>query len=376
MPRLIPDSSLGIIPKPYQESLGTVSKRLLTVLLACLFASLYIPTARSEVVISGGLSGGDEVLPFIGVRVDKSWTVAAWKMSMLGEGRAEKQHGLGDALVKIEWHAETGLSQQTELELDADYAFDRDRGEAVKQFHTLGADIGLEHRFDGLTLKSDVGVESQLFEDTTQKGFRPLDRSHEDLLDTEAALRLTFLNTAQFRPFVEAAYVRRDYLLQPDRGYVGPELIGGVTFSGFNLTGDAGLILLLRTANDGTQRHLVGPYVDLKWHVQPGSEVSLGLGAGLDQDTSGPAELFSRYSGRLEILQDVTSNLKLSFVMDAIHENRAEAWERELTPTLTLTRSSGQGTSLYGAAGLTLNKIEGLPSTTDPNFEVGMKWTW
>ena len=348
----------------------------LTVFSVFLFASLCIPNARSEIVISSGLSGGDEVLPYTGLRVQKSWTMAAWTMSMLGEGRADMQHGLGDALASMELHAETGLSQQTELELDAAYAFDRESGEAIKQFHTLETDIGLEHRFDGLTLKADVGVESRIFEDTTQKGFSPLDRSHEDLVDTETALRMTFFNTAQFKPFIEAAYVRRDYVLEPDRGYVGAELIGGITFSGTNLTGDAGLILLLRTANDGTHRHLVGPYVDLKWLVQPGSEVSLGLGAGLDQDTSGSAELFSRYSGRLEVLQDVTANLKLSFVLDAIHENRAVAWERELTPTLTLTWSHDQSISLYGAAGLTQNKVQGLSATTDPNFEVGMKWMW
>jgi hypothetical protein len=356
--------------------LGTVSKRLLTVLSALAFSLFSTTTARSEIVISGGLSGGEEVLPFTGLRLEKSWTAAAWKMSVLGEGRAEMEEGLGDALANMEWHAETGLSPQTELELDAAYAFDRESGEAIKQFHTWGTDVGLEHRFDGLTLKADLGFESQLFENTIQKGFNSLDRSHEDLVDTEAALRLTFLNTAQFRPFVEAAYVRRDYVLESDRGYAGGELIGGVTFAQPNLTGDVGLILLLRTANDGTQSHLVGPYVDLKWLVQRGSEVSLGLGAGLDQDTSGAAELFPRYSGRLEVLQDVTSQVKLSFVVEAIHENRALAWERELAPKLTLTWSSGQGIDLYAAAGLTHNKIQGLPATVDPNFEVGMKWTW
>jgi hypothetical protein len=358
-----------------QNTKATVSGQLLTVLAVCVFAYMGFAPANSQIAVSNGVSGGDVLTPFIGVQLKKDWTLGAWNVSVLGDGRAEKEQGLGDAEANVEWHADTALSPQTELELDAAYAFDRERGEAVKQFHKLGADVGVKHRFDDVTLKADVGFESQLFEDTTQAGYSPLDRSHEDYTDSEAALRLTFLNSAQVKPFIEAAYVQRDYLLDPDRGYVGPELVGGVSFFRQNLTGDAGVMLLLRTANDGKHSRLVGPYVDLKWLMQPGSEISLGVGAGLDQDTSGSAELFSRYSGRLEIQQDITHTLALSVALDVIHENHSFVWERELTPNLTLTWTPEQGINLYGSVGLTHTKTQGEPAEVDPSIEIGLKWT-
>jgi Putative beta-barrel porin 2 len=376
MPRLSSTAFLVRICQNLWTSQGTVGICVSTVLLLFVTAHLYIQDAEAEVVISSGLSGGEKASPFAALRVENIWSLGGWNFSALGEGRFEYDDGLDDANAKVEWHADTGLSPKTELEIDSAYAFERERIEAIKQFHRGGADIGLEHPFDAVTLKADVGFETQIFEDTTEKGFSPLDRSRENLVDTEAALRLTFLPGSTYRPFVETAYVVRAYFKEPDRGYAGPEFIGGVTFSLPRLSGDLGVMFALRNENRGTHRHLFGPYADLKWQVLPETEISLGLGAGLDQDTSGEAELFPRYSGRLEVSQRLPRDLNLSFSFDALQENRSVAREREFSPSVTLAWSPKNGPGVYGSLGMTHSTVQGEPATTTPDFEVGVKWVW
>jgi hypothetical protein len=354
----------------------TVSKRWLTVFLALLMQATFHGNAKSEIVISTGLSNNEELLPFVAVNINDAWTVSQWNLSTLMTARGQYEGGIGDAQAKLEWHGDTELSSNTELELDATYGFDRERTDAIKQFHILRGDFGIAHEFDNFKLKADVGAETQRFQDTTQKGYSPLDRTSENFLESEAAVRLTIFHEAAVQPFIEAAYIERNYFNSPDRGFAGPEFIGGVTFSHSKLSGDLAIIFASRDTSDGKTTTVVGPYVDLKWSVNNGSDVTLGMGAGIEQDTSGLADLYPYYSARLDVSHDLSTNLKLSFLVDAIAEKRVTGTEIELSPTISLAWAHDNSLGLFGSAGLSYTRIQNFKSGLETNFEMGMKWTF
>jgi hypothetical protein len=353
-----------------------VSKRLITGFSLVLFLTASSSTAKSDSMISTGFSGGEQLLPYTTLTVKNAWTFSTWNFSTLVDVRSQFDDGIGDAHAKMEWHGDTELDPRTKLELDAAYEFDRELTEVTKQFHTFRGDIGIEHKFENFKIKADVGAEMRRFEDTTQKGYSSLNRSAENLVENETAFRVTFFQEAWLQPFVEAAFVERDYFISPNRGYSGPELIGGVTFAYPKLSGDFAMMIASRDTYDGKQIGVVGPYVDLKWQVRSGSEISLGLGAGIEQDTSGLPDLYPYYSSRFEVLQDVTDNLKLSFLLDAVVEYRETGSETELSPNMKLTWNHGNGFSIFGSAGMTYTKIQNLKDTLEPSIEVGVKWAF
>ncbi len=354
----------------------TVCKRLHTVFPTLLLAIAISGTAKSDTMISSGISGSEQMLPFVTMNVKEDWTLSNWDFSLLVDARSQFDDGIGDSNAKLEWHGKTKLAPNTELALDAAYGFDRERSEAIKQFHIFRGDVGLEHEFENVKVKADVGAEMRRFENTTQKGYSSLDRSVENLVESEAAVRMTLLHDAVLRPFVEAAFVERDYFKSPDRGFSGPELIGGITFAYPKLSGDFAVMFASRDAYNGKNITVVGPYVDLKWLVRDGSEISLGLGAGIEQDTSGLPDLYPYYSSRLEVLQELTPNLKFSFLLDAVFERRVTGPESELSPTVRLAWKHDNGFSVYGSAGMNYTIIENLKPTSEPMLEVGVEWAF
>jgi hypothetical protein len=353
-----------------------VSKRLPTIFPALLIAIAISSAAKSGAVFSTGISGGEQMLPFATMNITEAWKQSAWDFSMLVDARSQFAAGIGDANAKAEWHGDTDLAPQTELALDVAYNFVRERGEAIKQFHTIRGDIGLEREFESFKVKADAGAETRRFQNTTQKGYSSLNRSAENLVDSEAAIRVTVFHDALLQPFIEAAFVERDYFKSPDRGFAGPELIGGITFAYPELSGDFAVMLASRDGYEGDNVTIVGPYVDLKWQMHSGSEISLGLGAGIEQDTSGLPDLYPYYSGRFEILREVMPKLKLSFVLDAVVEHRITGCETELSPTITLAWTDVNGFGVYSSAGMTYTKIENVKATFEPGLEVGFKWAF
>jgi Putative beta-barrel porin 2 len=376
MHRLILTKGLAAMSQALVDCGKTVSKRLLTVFSLVLFATSFSSTAKSDAMISSGISGDEQLLPFASLKVKNQWAFSSWDLSTLVDVRSQFDEGIGDAHAKMEWHGDTELDPQTKLELDAAYGFVREHTEVTKQFHVFRGDIGLERKFENFKIKADIGAEVRRFEDTTQKGYLPLDRGAENLVDNETAVRVTLFHEAWLQPFVEAAFVERDYFKSPVRGFSGPELIGGVTFAYPKLSGDFAVEISSRDTYDGRNVAVIGPYVDLKWQVRSGSEFSLGLGAGIEQDTSGLQDMYPYYSGRLEVLQDVTEDLKLSLLLDAIVECRETGSETELSPSFKLTWNQDNGIGIFSSAGMTYTKIHNLNAALEPSFEVGIQWVF
>ena len=353
-----------------------VSRSLLTafaLLASFIFAS---PKASADIIAGAGVSGAEALRPFNSLSITQSWERSGWDFSFEGNGRIQTDSGLGDAIFNSEGHAETALSIATLLELDAAYGFDRERTRSIKQEHSFGADVGLRHVFQKLTVKADAGFESFFHRDTTQPGFRPIDRAGEDFTEAEAALRVTFSEFKSVMPFLEAAYVRRDYFKNPGREFDGPEFVAGVTFAVQHFSGDFGAIYALRSSALIDTTHALGPYVDLKWKPYDKTDISLAMSAGIDQDTTGLANLYPYYSARLEVTQALTENLTMSAVLDTVLEDRVTGRETEINPTIKLAWSGENGFGLHASAGLTHTRIEGEDSTTEPSFELGMSWTW
>jgi hypothetical protein len=258
-----------------------VSKRLRILLRSFVLAMVLSTTAKSDSLLSAGFSGGDKALPYVALNVNDAWAISQWRGTALYDLRLQNDDGFGDAQVKTEWHGETNLRADTLVEIDAAYGFERDKEDAIKRTHKVGLDFGLARQLDDSTLKFDVGLESKIHQDTTQKGFSSLDRSAEDFIDGEAAVRYTLFNNATLKPFLEVALLQRDYLEKSRRAFRGAEGVGGVTLAGKNLTGDIALIVTYQNTRTGGGALAIGPNVDVKWKASDATEISLALVAAL-----------------------------------------------------------------------------------------------
>lgn len=356
------------------QQLAVLSKTL-AVTLTCLAST---GNAIADSKFSAGYAGEEQLRPFIAFDLNEVWSHSNWNHTSAVYGRLQPFDGLGDASLQTVWHGQTNLADSLRLELDADYQFNRERDleEAIKQTHTLTGDFGLEFAFDTVTLKADAGVVAKLHQPTTQKGYPALGRKKEDYHATEVALRWTLTEPDHYQPFVEVAYQRRDYLIDTDRNFSGPELVVGATLAGKYWSGDAGLIYASRDLEHGKSTEVLGPYFDLNWTLGNGTAFSLAMSAGIDQDTSGPADLFGFHSMRLEVSKQATEKLNLSMLLDAIREDHNSGAEIELNPKFKFSLQYGENVNLFGSAGLTLGKVQSAPMTTDPLFELGMSWQW
>ena len=344
------------------------------VLLVCAILLVGGRPAQADVTLRSGVSGASALYPFAAYKLEQDWTIQPWAFALKLDGRIQQQDGVGDASSTAEWHAEHEFANATVMEFDLLHEYDREKDDSIEQSHTLGADIGLEHRFAAFTAKADFGVLGRIHADTTQTGFAALDRRDEDFLEREAALRLTANPASPWKPFVETAWLRRNYAVDTDRDFCGPDLILGVTAETSTLKGDAGLLLATRKAEGLAASTMIGPYVDLKWMPQPATELALDLSSGLDQDTTGDAKSFAFYEATFTATQAITEQLKVSAVLEATLEKRRTGHETEFTPTLKLDWTNETGLGTFASVGFTYSKTEGSPSEIAPSFEAGLKW--
>ncbi len=329
--------------------------------------------ALAENSVSAGVAVGDELVPFLALKSELDWKASQWNQKSTLEGRIERDDGIGDANFAPTWHGDTLLSPTTKFELDASYAFDRERAESIKQFHVLGGDVGLEQKFNDFVLKTDAGLEASIYQNTKQSGFPSLDRSREDHFNSEISARLTYTNNTNFHPFAELAYFDRDYFINTNRDFHGPELIIGATLANQSITGDIGVFMGARKSDRGENETVIGPYLDLST-TRGKTTITFAASAGIEQDTSGSRDLYPFYSTRLEIAQKLRDDLTLSLVVDGVIEDRVPNRETEIIPLAKLEWAQAKGLGLYGTAGFTYTKIEGQASSTDPSFEIGVKW--
>jgi hypothetical protein len=358
----------------FEFRLGAIARRaFLAVAPMLLFGCVQV---KAETMLSAGVSGSTNLKHYVAANIEKKWTAQQWEFWTLTEGRLQYRNFLGDASFNSDWHAETNISTLTQIELDASYEFEREKTDFIGQEHGLSGDFGLTHRFDEYTLKTDFGVNTNLFEDTTQVGFPSLDRSHENNLGIELAARFTGNTSQLLNPFFEVAYVGRNYLNNTRRDFAGLDFVLGSNFVHTNLIGDIGLFFSSRHGNEVSRRFVMGPQVDLEWTVDDRRSIKLAIGAGLKQDTSGPSELFQTHSMRFEAVHKFAEDLKLIVIFEALRENRESSVLTELAPELKLEWSDRSGFGIYGSAAVTYEKTQGNPSNLDPRFDVGLKWRW
>jgi Putative beta-barrel porin 2 len=374
-------------PQGLINSAVTGSRRNISVVQAtmnrCLFmvglALLPVLTAtpsHAETSVRIGLSGDQILRPFIAFDFADSGAIEGWNLSTDVQSHIEGHDGIGDSSLNANWHADTLMAPNTSFSVDAAYGFDHDFGDAIKQYHIIGGDVGVTHKFESFTLKADAGFEARLHEDTIEDGFAPLDRKFEDFAASEFSLRGIWETAGYIRPFVEIAHVGRDYLFHSNRDFAGAEIVAGISIAGPSLSGDAGVIYATRGRADTGAVYVIGPYLDLKWLSRDDIAFSLSASAGIDQDTAGPPDLFPYYSLRVEVVHDIADALTMSLALDAILEDRSSGHEIEISPEIKLIWNHGSGFGTFASASLTHEKTEGQPPTTVPGFEFGISWTW
>ena len=328
----------------------------------------------AEISVRSGVTGGTVLRPFSQVKLSEDWTVQGWTSTLKTEARAVlREDSLDDASMGADWHSEKLLQAALLFEFDAHYGFDRDRDTDIDHSHDFSTDLGFTSTFDHAVLKTDLGLFARHHQDTQRAGLPALDRSTEDFWEADLAVRLTQRSSASWKPFIETALVRREYMINTGRAFLGPDLIAGITIESSTLTGDLGLLFAARKAVEEPTATVLGPYVDLKFVPASGFEATLDLSSGLDQDTTGDSRPFRFYEANLVLAHAATDALTLSAVLESSWEGRSTGAETEITPLLKLEWTGHTGLGVFASAGFTYTKTEGLPADYAPSLEAGLK---
>jgi hypothetical protein len=322
----------------------------------------------AEGSISVGFSDFSKFVPNIGFNFNDDWTIDDLNMTGKATGNVQFDKGIRDATTLVEWHADKALKPSLNLELDASYNFMRDVDDtvnvtAIEQSHTTTSDIGLEKTFDEFILKNDVGVDYTYFEND----------SGEDFYGGYLSTRMTLWPSSTTRPFVEAAYVRRNYVSSDGDGFAGPDLVVGLTFEQKTLNGDLGVYMARRTTQSGQSLHVFGPYAEVKWTPSDIWSFNLDLTTGIEQDTIMQSELFRFYEGKLQAVYTTERDIKLSALVDASLEDHDGMREASIAPKLRVEWQHRTGLNTFAGVGLAFTKKDGEDFKHEPSVEVGLK---
>jgi Putative beta-barrel porin 2 len=346
---------------------------------AALFALFVCATwpglAFAKLMIETGVNVSEKTKPYVGLRCDADSRFHDWTSTLAIDAKIEPQRTIGDASAKIEWHAETTTPLFTLIELDGFHDYVREADSSIEQYHDLGFDAGTKRDFGDWSLKADVGIFGRLHQDTLRPGFSALDRRKEDFTESDLALRATFLESRSVHPFVEVASLRRDYMIDTGRDFSGADFIFGLEFANSRFKGEAGVFLGARDRNGASAVTVIGPTLDLKWFPRQGTEVGLDVTTGLEQETTGIADIYAFYEAEFSIKQSLGEALWLSALISSSLEKHRDSEEFEFEPGVKIEWAVSETLRVFGIAGVSYLAIEDADSSWSPTTTIGVKWS-
>jgi Putative beta-barrel porin 2 len=329
--------------------------------------------AFANLVLETGVAVSTKATPFLGLHYTAAPEWQDWTSTMVFDARMEPDSPMGDASAKMEWHAETRTPVLSLLELDSLYEYVRERDGDIEQYHDLGFDIGGKHDFGDWALKADAGVFLRLHQDTTREDLPALDRREEDFTESDLAMRGLLFDDAPIHPFVELAYVRRDYLINTGRDFAGFDAIVGMEFATTSLTGEAGLFTAWRDGSGTSPAFVAGPTVELKWTPRDNVSVLLDLTTGLEQKTTGSRKIYRFYEAELTLRHQLNDSLNVSASVTASWDRLPTGDEIEIEPVAKLEWAARNGVTTYLSGGAVYNATEDERATLSPTATVGLK---
>jgi hypothetical protein len=269
---------------------------------------------RNSVSAELGVSIDEEVQPFVDIGATFVQAAPGYKVEFTGGAKVplyQSRGAPGDASLNSDMALTANLSNILTLRTETHYDFERDVMDVgTDTSHSPGAAAGFDLVAGDLSFVGDVATTLTLFEES---GFR-------DHVDSEVAIRIV-QERGQVRPFVELAYVSRDYLDNEDRNFSGPEFIAGIELALATVTGQVGAIVAERTEADGDDRWLLGPYLEVTWKPAEGTELLFALASGFEQESIGSSDVYEVLSGTIELQQDISDTIATTATLEVAIEN-------------------------------------------------------
>jgi Putative beta-barrel porin 2 len=345
------------------------------VLFALFVSAAWPGLAFAKLMIETGVSVSEKAEPYVGLHLNADAQWLDWTSTLAIDTKLEPQHSIGDASAKMEWHAETTSPVLALIELDGLYEFVREVDTSITQYHDLGFDVGAKRDFGDWALKTDVGIFGRLHLDTIRPGFSALDRRKEDFIESDIALRATFLESQALHPYIEIAYLRRDYLIDTDRDFSGADFIFGLAFADSTFKGELGVFVGVRDRNSASASTVIGPRLDLKWFPKHGTEVGLDVTTGLEQETTGFADIYAYHEAEFSIRYSVDEAVWISAVVSSSLEKHRSAEEFEFEPAVKIDWAVNEKLSVFGSVGVSYLAVEDDESNWSPTATIGAKWS-
>jgi hypothetical protein len=271
-------------------------------------------TGRNTVSAELGISIDDEVLPFVDVEATLVQLEPGYKAEFSASAKVPlyQSHGeMGDTSFNGDIAIAANISKRFTLRAGTNFDFERDVTDVdTDTSHGPGASAGVDLVAGHLRFVGDVATTLNLFEEA---GLR-------DHFDNEVAIRI-LKERGRVRPFVEAAFVWRDYLDNDGRNFSGPEFIAGVELAMASVTGQVGAIVAHRSEADGDDRWLLGPYLEVTWKPAEGTELLFALASGFEQESIGSNDVYEVLSGTIELQQDISDTIATTATLEVAIEN-------------------------------------------------------
>ena len=285
---------------------------------------------------------------------------------------------------------EKHLGEDLALTLDAAYGYERILDEnasgarLASNDHTIEASAGMEWEVNPFTFKLDIGVESEWHSMTRRDDGVSFDRSRQDYIEPEVALRISAGREDAWQPFVEVAYMGRRYVSDRSltglrRHMAGPEFIAGVQKEGDHIEGQIAAILLARSyAERGVHSPaVIGPYVDITLKPDDRTEITFAAAAQIDQETTGDIRGNPFYSSKLAISYQAAEDLKLlgsaSFEFD---DEAGRGGTLTIAPELKLTWQYSPNAALVAGAGISWEKSADETAAISATLQAGWSFKW
>ncbi len=294
-----------------------------------------------------------------------------------------------DALIDLQANAMVTLSPRVSLAADAAHVLDRDYDEtfspdfaAIDTKHSISGSLSLETSLDVMRITLDAGASTTLHQDLQRIGISDFDRSAQDYVQPEFAAHLTLLTDKEINPFVEVAYAGRHYFETRDiqgsrRDFAGPEFIAGFEIESATLSGQVAAILAWRNhAEDGVERQLIlGPYVDLTWHLNAESEFIFAAASSLAQESNGAVSVHPVHAMHIEAKTAPSDAVELGSTIDFKYEDFAgRGGTLTIAPEVSVTWSPQKNISLIAGAGGEWTKESGAAGTFEASAKAGVKF--
>ncbi len=313
-PDLIPPRKPRVESDPYAPTgIGNNGLRLYPTLTASSIYSSNINTSANNPRSGIGL----QLKP--NVRLESDWTRHSLTAGIGGNLiRYSGNDGFDSAKLDVFERLRLDVRRHTTADINSSYGLDEAGGTEATE-HSVSGSLALTQDFGPMSARITTAANVRTFEDVRLADSSVENNGDRAYVETILALRTTYTEFAQIRPYLEANYSPRSHVLEIDRNGVNRDSSGYAATAGVELdagpiwTGDLGLTYLHRnydTASLGAA-DAIGLTGSLTWSPNELTRIVMATGTSLEETTEVGTPASSKWTAGLDMIYALRDNVDL-----------------------------------------------------------------